>query len=202
VGISNSKCLSSRPLRLCGKNYYKSFGQRGFSLVELVVIIVVTVILAVIALPRLLDFSTFKEVGFYDSVKASVQYARKLAVASRRYVCVNVTSGTGFDAGFGGKVAIRQVTAVPETPGNVDCAAAAAVSLPAASTVAGCLEHEVCAPAGVKLELVGVSFIFDPLGRPVDVDRTVLGAVASLTVSTATGNQLPIVIQPNTGLVN
>jgi hypothetical protein len=145
-----------------------------------------------------LDFSTFKEVGFYDAVKASVQYARKLAVGSRRYVCVNVTPGTG----SAGRVAIRQVTAVPETPGDVVCTplGSAAVSLPAASTVPGCAEHEVCAPTGVTFG--GASFIFDPLGRPVAADRTALTvALAPLTVTSATGSQPNITVQLNTGLV-
>lgn len=165
-------------------------GQRGFTLVELVVIIVVMAILAVIAIPRMIDFTTFGEVGFHDSVKASVQYARKLAVGSRRYVCVNVTPGTG----VAGKVAILQDTTAPESVGTVSCGSA--VSLPAASNVAGCLPNEVCAPNGVTLG--GASFIFDPLGRPVAANRTALtAALALLTVT----NQPDISIQLNTGLV-
>lgn len=184
VSVSGSP-LASKPA--CSR-----IGQRGFSLIELIVIIVVMAILAVVAMPRMIDFTTFGEVGFHDSVKASVQYARKLAVGSRRYVCVGVTPGVGSS----GRVAISQVTTTPETlVGNVVCPATA-VGLPAASTVPGCLANEVCAPNGVTLG--GASFIFDPLGRPVAPDRTVLGAVASLTVT----NQPNITIQSNTGLVD
>jgi MSHA pilin protein MshC len=167
----------------------------GFSLVELVVIIVVMAILAVIAVPRMLDFNTFSEVGFHDAIKASVQYARKLAVGSRRYVCVNVTPGTG----SAGKVAILQDTTAPESVGTVSCGAA--VGLPAASTVTGCLVNEVCGPNGVTLG--GASFIFDPLGRPVAADKTpLIVALAPLTVASATGSQPNITIQLNTGLVD
>ncbi len=164
----------------------------GFTLIELIVIIVVIAILAVVAMPRLLDFGMFNEVGFHDAVKASVQYARKLAVGSRRYVCVDVTPGTG----PGGRVAISQVTTAPEAlVGNVVCPATP-ISLPAASNVAGCAVNEVCAPNGVTLG--GPNLIFDPLGRPVAADKTPLTvALAPLTVT----NQLPISIQLNTGLV-
>jgi len=152
---------------------------------------VVLAILAVIAIPRMIDFTTFGEVGFHDSLKATIQYARKLAVGSRRYVCVNVAAD---------RVAILQVSAVPETPGNIDCSTATPVSLPAASNVAGCAANEVCVPTGVTMG-GGASFIYDPLGRPVAADRSVLGAVTSLTVASATGSQPPITIQSNTGLV-
>jgi len=142
----------------------------------------------------MLDFNTFNEVGFHNAVKASVQHARKTAIASRRYVCVTVTPGTG----SAGKLAILQDTIAPESVGTVNCTSA--VSLPAASTVAGCAVNEVCAPDGVTLG--GASFIIDPLGRPVAADRSVLGAVTSFTVASATGSQPPISIQPNTGLVD
>lgn len=170
-----------------GKPACSKIGQRGFTLIELIVIIVVIAVLAVVALPRMIDFTTFGEVGFHDSLKASIQYARKLAVGSRRYVCVNVAAN---------RVAILQDPRAPESAPPVNCTDV--VNLPAASNVTGCATNEVCAPTGVTLS-GGASFIYSPLGQPVDASRTVLGSVASFTVS---GGQPVITIQANTGLVD
>lgn len=163
----------------------------GFTLVELIIIMVLIGILAVVAIPRLLDTKTFDERGFHDAVKAAVQHARKLAVGSRRYVCVDVTPGTG----SAGKVAIGRDIRPPEDVDSVSCTA---VSLPAPSSAPGCAANEVCAPAGVTLGVtpVGASLIFDPLGRSV-ADKSTLASAVTLTVS----NQADIVIQPETGLV-
>lgn len=183
-------CVSVSESPPASKRARSRLGQRGFTLIELIVIIVVIAILAVIAMPRMLDFGMFNEVGFHDSVKASIQYARKLAVGSRRYVCVTVTTGSG------GKVAIRQNTNAPESVGTpVVCNSD--VSLPAASTVSGCTGvNEVCAPASVALGSDTLNIYFDPLGRPVDSSKNLLGLV-TLTVT----NQPDIKIRPNTGLV-
>jgi len=160
--------------------------QRGFTMVELIVMIVIIAILAVVAIPSMLDTKTFDERAFHDAAKAAVQHARKTAVASRHYVCVTVTPGSG----PAGKLTLARDNTAPESVVTVGCTAA--VSLPAPSI---CAANEVCAPTGVTLG--GASLIFDPLGRPVAADKSVLGVVASLAVT----NQPPITIQPNTGLV-
>jgi prepilin-type N-terminal cleavage/methylation domain-containing protein len=61
----------------------------GFTLVELIVILVVIGILAVFLLPNMRTMSAFKERGDYDRVVSALQYARKAAIAQRRYVCVS-----------------------------------------------------------------------------------------------------------------
>lgn len=66
-------------------------GSAGFTLVELTVILVVLGILAVFVLPRL-NLSVFRERVDYDKVMSALQYARKAAIAQRRYVCVAVAS--------------------------------------------------------------------------------------------------------------
>ena len=168
----------------------------GFTLVELIIVLVLTGILAVVAMPRFFDH-TFDEAGFHDGVKAAIQHARRTAVASRRFVCVNVTVGAGA-AGF---VELFRDTRLPEDVVSVGCipacaasATCSAVALPAPGR--GCASNQVCAPNGVSI-LAGSSLIFDPLGRPVSADKSVVGTAPTISVS----NQTAIVVQPETGIV-
>lgn len=67
--------------------------RRGFTLVELVVTLLIVSILAVVALPRFADRALFETRGFVDQTLATLQYARKVAVASGRNVCVVAAAG-------------------------------------------------------------------------------------------------------------
>lgn len=60
----------------------KSINQRGFTLVELVMVIVMLAVVSATALPRFFDFSFFQQRGFFDDTLNALRYAQKLAVAS------------------------------------------------------------------------------------------------------------------------
>jgi MSHA pilin protein MshC len=62
--------------------------QRGFTLVELVMVISIIGLLAVVAIPRFQDRSAFDNAGFRDQTMAALRYAQKAAIAQRRTVCV------------------------------------------------------------------------------------------------------------------
>ena len=155
----------------------------GFTLVELVVIMVILGILAVAVIPRFFD-NAFSERGFHDGVKAAIQHARKVAVGSRRYVCVAVVANG---------VALSLDPALPENNGNpVACNTPLNLPVPQPN----CPANQVCAPAGVALGGAN-EVIFDPLGRPVNANKVALAAATMVTVT----NQPNIIVQAESGWV-
>lgn len=122
----------------------------GFTMVELITVMIVIGILAAVAVARL-DVSGYRERAFHDGFKSALQYARKAAIAKRRQVCVDVTTGSGT------VLSLTVVAAVPET-GTADCPATTALILPGGSA------NTVTTPSGVSLT-AGASFSFDALGR-------------------------------------
>jgi len=66
--------------------------QRGFTLIELIMVIVVLGILAISAIPKFFDVSIFQQRGFFDDTLNAIRYAQKLAVATACNVQVNIAS--------------------------------------------------------------------------------------------------------------
>lgn len=64
--------------------------QRGFTLVELIMVMVIVGVLAAVVAPKFFDNSVFQSRGFSDQVQATLRYAQKTAIAQRRFVCVAV----------------------------------------------------------------------------------------------------------------
>ena len=64
--------------------------QRGFTIIELVVVIVILGIMAVVVLPRMDFLGVFEATGFRDQTVAILRFAQKTALAQRRAVCVTV----------------------------------------------------------------------------------------------------------------
>lgn len=66
--------------------------QRGFTLIELVMVIVMLGVLAVFAAPRLFNSGDFDARGFRDETLSLLRFAQKTAIAQRRKVCVTLNA--------------------------------------------------------------------------------------------------------------
>lgn len=134
-------------------------GARGFTLIELVMVILILGILAVFVLPRTDLTRGFQEVGFQDAVRATLEHARKSAIAERRHVRVSLA---------GNNLTLIIANDIPEGINalnfNIAGGNARPLALPVPDRRCGGAVHQLCAPAGITL--AGPATLdFSPLGR-------------------------------------
>lgn len=146
----------------------------GYTMIELIVVMVIIGIMAAVAVPKLVDRTSFDEFGYRDQLLVTLQYARKVAVASRRYVCVSLAGG----------ITLTRIPAAPETVASPACPGSDASLL-----VPGTSSNTLAAPTGITVTPSPGSFHFDPLGR------------ASVDVAVAVSNQTGITVARETGFV-
>lgn len=172
-GALGDRCMQRKPGRPVP---FGALGNRGFTLVELIVTIVVAGILAAVVLPRWRGDTGFEERQFRDETLAALRLAQKAAIASRRAVCAT------FEAG---QVSFKISTQAPETA--VDCSIAADLTLPSGQS------YVKPSRSTVTYAAYPASIVFDAAGRNT-------GAQASITVSGL--SDLPITVEAETGYVH
>jgi MSHA pilin protein MshC len=150
----------------------------GFSLIELIMVLVIVGIVAVVAIPRAFDRTSFDSRAFYDRTISTLRYAQKLAIAQRRFVCV----------GIAGSVITLTYDATPPS------AAHTAASCPGSaltSPATGATPYTLAAPGGVTVtKSPAAIFSFDALGST--------AATQTITVS----NYGAVIVEAGTGYVH
>jgi MSHA pilin protein MshC len=128
--------------------------QRGFTLIELIVVLIIVGILAITVAPKFLSNNTFKQAGFAEEMKSAVRYAQKLAIAQRRFVCVEF-SGTN------ALILTMDIATDPSVNSTTTCPAATAISIPgrAANSVSNSAATFTITPATSH-------FYFNAAGKP------------------------------------
>lgn len=175
--------MGSGPLK---PTRFLSRRQPGFTIIELIVTMVLIGILAVVVLPRFDLLKGFDEIGYRDKVRATLEYARKSAVAQRRYVCVN-RNGNGLiltrDLRDPDTLSFATV-ACPDSGNN-------RLGLPTPDTKycpAGANANQICAPDSSGFAAAPTLLKFSPLGQPdATATYTISGAGPDIVVEAETG---------------
>jgi MSHA pilin protein MshC len=71
---------------------FRAPNNRGFTIVELVVVIIILGIISAVAAPRFFDLQDYKEIAFKDELVSALRFAQKRAVASGEVVEVAIQS--------------------------------------------------------------------------------------------------------------
>ncbi len=141
----------------------------GFTLIELIAVLMLTAILSIVILPRMANQTTFDTRGFLDTTRATLQHARRVAIAQRRTVCGTFATGSLTFAQNSASGAASCDLPVPDPTGS------------------GVLA--LTPPKGVSLDVSPADFKFDGLGRPSGVVTITIGGdvVRTLTIEAESG---------------
>lgn len=158
--------------------------QRGFTLIELIMVVVMLSVLAVFAAPKVFNAGDFNARGLRDETLALLRYAQKAAIGQRRMVCVTFNTSTTPNSALL-KLESPTLTTTPlvcnqnlvgpkgETPATVTAKSGASY---------------VSAPA----------VVFDGLGQPVSTARIALASNLLITFTNAPS----ITIEASTGYIH
>jgi len=155
--------------------------QRGFTLIELIMVIVMLGILAVYAAPRMFNTGDFYARGFHDETLALLRYAQKTAIAQRRTVCVTFPDNTS-----------AKLT-IAANAGNSTCpAGAATVNAPNGNP-------SISARSPVTFDSTPMPFNFNGLGQPIVATGGTPMPIQEITIVNASKK---VIVEAQTGYVH
>lgn len=168
--------------------------QRGFTMVELIVVMVLVGILGAVAGGRFFDHSAFESQAFAEQVRVMLRYAQKTAIARNAPVFVNFEDN-------------RISLCLAEPKGA--CAPAAFVPSPGGTSSGDDAAGAQCGtqnwyclgrPAGVSWDvaLLPDFLAFDGLGRPIHADGRPGGIQLAIS---AGGDTMNVSVSEETGYV-
>jgi MSHA pilin protein MshC len=156
--------------------------ERGYTLIELVLVIVIAGILAHVAGSRFFSQSAFAQRGFAEELGAALRLAQKTAVASECPTQVTVTAST---------YAVAQQAASAGTCNPADNAYSLAVVGSDGQTVSG------TAPTGITVSPTG-TFVFSGTAA---IPGAIPGAITNYPATSLAIGTDTITIDPVTGYV-
>ncbi len=157
-------------------------GQRGFTLVELILVIVILSVLSVYALPRLFDTKAVYARGFHDETMGYLRFAQKTAIAQRRTVCVTFTT-------------TKVTLAIASAAATFNCSSPGTLTGPTGTAGA---TVSLTAQRNAAFAALPASFNFDGLGQPI----TGTGAASATQTFAVTDSGRTITVETATGYVH
>ncbi len=146
-------------------------GERGYTIIELVLVIVILGIIGVVAAPRFFGESQYEQRAFLDEVAGALRYAQKVAVASGCPVEVTLAAGS---------YSLAQQSASSGHCDPTDASFPVTVLLPSGDPVSG------AAPSGIAIS--PATFQYNALGQTnLGSDQTIAVGGSSLTVRADSG---------------
>nr|WP_315398978.1 type II secretion system protein [uncultured Duganella sp.] len=190
-----SHCTHRRPAGEAG-----GASDAGFTIVELVTVIVVIGILGAVAASRFVDNGVFAGRAAADQAKSMIRHAQKLAIAQNGWVFVRVTPGSF--AVCSNPARCGNAASLTPAPGgsNSGSAATRAACVLAGNYVANWLCEGVPANVAVAGTTPAGGFIFDRMGRPVNIDGAAFQPL-HLTF-TSNNNVFALTVETETGYVH
>jgi prepilin-type N-terminal cleavage/methylation domain-containing protein len=149
---------------------------RGFTLIELVMVMLIVSALAVFALPRVLDVTTFRLASYADRIQNATTFANRLALAQRRPVVVTFAT-TGVSIAYGSGGAINLPVADPST--------GSAMSLTCPAGTSPCLTAGSAGSVTFNVNNTGTSQT--PSSAPFQITVTGTGFTQNFTIEPVSG---------------
>lgn len=142
--------------------------QRGFTLVELIMVIVLISIISSVALPRFFSRNDFNERALFDDTLNAIRYAQKLAVATGCQTRFTVNSNSF--------AVLRE-----DSCGSGSFSSNLAVLHPSIGQ-----SDYTGSEAGISITATQINTTFNALGQA-DIDNTVTVGNKEITIISATG---------------
>lgn len=163
-----------------------SEGERGFTLIELVMIIVLVTLLAVTATPRLANFVGVKASATARKLQADIAYAQNLSMTNNRRHRVILSSTTSYE--------VRDATGALAT--NPDGGGTFVVTTDSGITLSWNLNGDSAPNRGAEFDTLGRPYFYTGI-TPSTTDLT----VGTITVTGGDTAQT-VTVWPQTGKVS